>query len=41
MRIFLGLFLLQGVLGFTSVEAFADPRVDVKIKYYQEGSQYR
>jgi len=40
MRSFLWLFLLQCVLGFTSVEAFAGPRVDAKIKYYQEGPQY-
>ncbi len=35
MRTFLWFLLLVWVLGFTSVEAFADPRIDVKIKYYE------
>ena len=35
MRTFLWFLLLAWILGFTSVEAFADPRVDVKIKYYE------
>ena len=35
MRTFLWFLLLPCVLGFTSVEAFPDPRIDVKIKYYE------
>jgi predicted secreted Zn-dependent protease len=35
MRTFLWFLLLAWILGFTCVEAFADPRVDVKIKYYE------
>jgi len=35
MSTFLWFFLLPCVLGFTSIEAFSDPRIDVKIKYYE------
>ena len=35
MRTFLWFLLLAWILGFTSVEAFADPSIDVKIKYYE------
>ena len=35
MRTFLWFVLLAWILGFTSGEAFADPRIDVKIKYYE------
>lgn len=35
MRTFLWYLLLVCVLGFTSIEALADPRIDVKIKYYE------
>ncbi len=35
MRTFLWFLLLACVLGFTSIEAFADPRIGVKIKYYK------
>ncbi len=35
MRMFLWFLLLACVLAFTSLEAFADPGIDVKFKYYE------